>query len=408
MAIKWLDVVSYNRQGSASRGQQRSVTIHTHAQYLTGQREASVGEHAAHVIRERVQERPRSDLVATGHRAMPGWVKDPLAYWKAADTHAPRVNTHLAKELLLTLPRELTHDENQRLIQQALQLVPTHHPLTWAFHCPKARNGRDDQPHVHILISPKINTGIEQDAKTFFLPERQGGAANQMLWTTPRALRALHRDWEALLRATLKEKGLEYTLARPEHFKELRLTWQEMDALQKFLHKAQPGSWGQEHTISSRQIAAWRDQEKITIRQATWIAQRSQKQLTYQIEQLRPVVRESTEQLTQAQPWNVLAKYQARTTQRQTEATIQALTRQRYQTAQVYQQWLSPALAKAKAQWRQEQARERAQRRSQHRGSRAAGLTERHGRALEVQIEPLDEQLKRQLDARARDRMERT
>lgn len=96
-------------------------------------------------------------------------------YWRAADEHE-RANGRLYKHIEFALPRELSTDENKALATRFAAYASTHGveggklPCTLTMH--KGRNeGRGrfgDNPHADIVISERINDGIERSAETWF------------------------------------------------------------------------------------------------------------------------------------------------------------------------------------------------------------------------------------------------
>lgn len=358
MAMLRLNIKRFNapRQGHMAKAQGRHVPADAHAQYIL--RQMPLDEHLKHALRERPSERQRDDLIASGSVHLPGWAQgDALAYWQAAQQYS-QAGAVIAKELEVTLPRELTHAQNHVLIHAWLAKLPAL-PTTWAFHEPRARNGVDVQPHVHILVSPRQDDRQHTDPRSYFKRPDRGGVPTQQLWTQKGHWRQLWREWEQLLRATLKEHGLEQTLDRWHTVPEIALTWQEMKHLERLMRRTMPQHWGHEYRIPPRTLQTWQQQGVITLRQATWLAQRGQRQLTWQIVQEQPKVWGYTTQLAETKPWQVVAKRQALRGRQRVEATIQTLQHQRQQLSQVYMTWLAPAHRTERAQYAQRRARGR-------------------------------------------------
>ena len=111
-------------------------------------------------------------LVESGH--MPEWAtagrglsaKSARAYWEAGDEHE-RKNGVVFREVEFALPLEL--DEGQRLAlarQFAAELATTADgplPYTLAVHAGKGTN-----PHVHVMVSERVNDGHERTPETWF------------------------------------------------------------------------------------------------------------------------------------------------------------------------------------------------------------------------------------------------
>jgi hypothetical protein len=382
MALLRIELKNYNKGGT--------LPVGVHAQYLVG---PSMREHVAHTRRERPAEAPRADLIARGHQHMPGWAQgQELMYWQAAQQYS-RKNACLAKEVLISLPREFDHPQNLALIRQFLASLPPC-PTTWAFHEPHTRNGAATQPHCHILVSPRHDLQHGQEPARYFKQPNHGGVPSRPLWTTRQEVVTLRTQWETLLRDTLRAQGLEHTLQRGHRDKELRLSWTEMKALERFVRNTAPKVWGHEYRLTGRTIQQWQTHGQITLRQATWLAQRSQRQLTWQITREQPRVWDATATLTQARPWQVLTKRRARTARNRSEAVIARLQRQRQQVGRVYLTWLSPRLRQQQERYRQAKQQERAQR--QMRQRHAGGRPRTQGRQEHTQLPTLDRVLEQQ------------
>lgn len=96
------------------------------------------------------------------------------AYWVAADEHE-RANGRLYKHLELALPVELTVEQNLALLRRMAHHVSTNGipggtlPCTFTYHRGRKENGRpSDNPHCDILISERVNDGIERSPGTWF------------------------------------------------------------------------------------------------------------------------------------------------------------------------------------------------------------------------------------------------
>ena len=332
----------------------QGAPVSAHAQYLL--RQMPLTEHITYALRERASEHQRDDLVASGSAHLPGWAQgDVLTYWTAAQTYS-RKGGVVAKEIEVALPRELTRRQNTDLIQAWLAKLPAY-PTCWAFHEPRTRNGKDPQPHVHILISPRPDDGRHPDPVTYFKQPNHGGVTAQQLWTQKAEIRQLWKDWEQLLRSTLRAHGLEQTLDRDHKVPEIALSWREMRNLRQHIQRACPDEWGHEHLVPRATIETWTQHGLITVRQATWLVQRGQRQADWKLTQEQQQLWEHTETLGKLKPWQVLAKRHLHTDRERSEATIQTLQAQRRQLAEVYTTTLQPALKREQARYRETHSR---------------------------------------------------
>jgi hypothetical protein len=381
MALLHIDLKRFNAG-------QKGVPITAHTRYLL--RQMPMDEHVKHALRQRPSERQRDDLVASGHLHMPDWAQgQELTYWQAAQDYS-RKGGVVARELEISLPREFTRAQNLALIQQWVQALPAC-PTTWVFHDPKARNGQDQQPHMHILISPRPNDGRVRDPRTYFKQPSHGGVPARQLWTKRGEMRQLWKDWEQVLRATLRAHGLEQALQRNHPDKEIALHWQEMKQLERVMKQRWADAWGHEYRLTGGTIQQWHQAGHITLRQATWLAQRGQRQAAWQILQHQSRLWDVGDTLTKARPWQFATKHQARKARHQIEATIQGLQQQRHQLGQVYLTWCTPALRAERDRYRQTQAHRQRQR------GRWSGrqVTRGQGAHLYMQLAHLDETLER-------------
>jgi hypothetical protein len=127
--------------------------------------------HAAYISREgKYSGRERyEDLEATGHGNMPKWAEHaPANFWTAADEYE-RANGSTYREIEVALPRELTPDERQGLVEDFVRReLGEQHVYQWAIHTPKAALEKGEQPHAHIMYSERRLDGIERDPDQFF------------------------------------------------------------------------------------------------------------------------------------------------------------------------------------------------------------------------------------------------
>jgi len=142
----------------------------------------------------------RAVHVESGH--MPSWTQgDAREYWDAADLYE-RENGRLFVAGDFALPRGLEREEQIALAREFVsELTDREHlPYTFAIHAGEDRDGREHNPHVHVMISERGNDGIDRDRAHWFRranrahPER-GGASKS---------RAFHgREWVEAARERL-------------------------------------------------------------------------------------------------------------------------------------------------------------------------------------------------------------
>lgn len=123
----------------------------------------------------------RGDIEAKGHGNMPAWAaRRPGIFWAAADEFE-REKGLAYLELEVALPRELSQEERLDLVRDIIrEQVGADHAYEWAIHCPQAAIGGGEQPHLHLMWSPRICDGIDRDPDQYFrrynarAPERGG------------------------------------------------------------------------------------------------------------------------------------------------------------------------------------------------------------------------------------------
>ncbi len=123
----------------------------------------------------------RGDIEAKGHGNMPAWAaRRPGIFWAAADEFE-REKGLAYLELEVALPRELSPEERLDLVRDIIrEQVGADHAYEWAIHCPQAAIGGGEQPHLHLMWSPRICDGIDRDPDQYFrrynakAPERGG------------------------------------------------------------------------------------------------------------------------------------------------------------------------------------------------------------------------------------------
>lgn len=88
------------------------------------------------------------------------------AYWRGADTYE-RSNARLCKELEFAIPLELTPIEainaSSEFLHRLTTVEDSRLPYSFALHA-----GRGKNPHVHALISERVNDGIDRTVERWF------------------------------------------------------------------------------------------------------------------------------------------------------------------------------------------------------------------------------------------------
>lgn len=160
----------------------------------------------------------REDKVLSKSGNMPSWVKSPNNFWKAADEYE-RVNGRTYKELEISLPRELTAQQQIELVEEFTKnVLGDKHAYTWSIHAPKAQDG-EQNAHVHLMFTERENDGIERSKEQFFKrynpnnPEL-GGAGKNRFYNDRAFVYSVREEWSATANHALAKNGID---ARIDH-----------------------------------------------------------------------------------------------------------------------------------------------------------------------------------------------
>jgi len=84
----------------------------------------------------------------------PVWASDRAQLWNTVELTEKRKDAQLAREIELSLPREVSHEQRVELVRSFVkeQFVNRGMIADMAIHCPKASDGKD-QPHAHIMLT---------------------------------------------------------------------------------------------------------------------------------------------------------------------------------------------------------------------------------------------------------------
>lgn len=107
-----------------------------------------------------------TEIIFVRSENMPNWAEDAAEFWEAGDEYE-RKNGSVYREHLLSLPRELSHQQNIELIDAWIEKHLKHHSYTYAYHETTARDGHI-QPHAHIMFSERVDDGLERTKEQYF------------------------------------------------------------------------------------------------------------------------------------------------------------------------------------------------------------------------------------------------
>jgi hypothetical protein len=130
-------------------------------------KKGSAADHAAYIARQG-KHRRREDLIAAGYGNMPAWAKDnPALFWKAGDKHE-RTNGAVYREHEIALPAELTHEQQQVLVQDMIKTMIRDKPYQYAMHAPRSALEGKTNTHLHLMFSDRMQDGIERSPEQTF------------------------------------------------------------------------------------------------------------------------------------------------------------------------------------------------------------------------------------------------
>lgn len=181
-----------------------------HLTVKTGSRKGgqSAKAKADYIQREGKYSHDKSEVLDIQHGNMPDFaVHNAGLYWDAADLYE-RANGRLYKEVEFALPIELTLDQQKALVAEFAQHLTAGEklPFTLAIHA-----GGGTNPHCHLMISERINDGIERPAELWFRryngPNKDGGAQKSESLKPKDWLDNTREAWSKHANAALKSAG---------------------------------------------------------------------------------------------------------------------------------------------------------------------------------------------------------
>lgn len=129
------------------------------------------GEALYDIAQSKTFQYDKPDVVHKEIMAPPGmdvadWVFDRASLWNMVEKAEKRVDAQFAREIEITLPRELSHDQQVALVRSFVRdhFCRLGMVADIAIHRPKAVDGQD-QPHAHVLLTlrhldPTTTTGF--------------------------------------------------------------------------------------------------------------------------------------------------------------------------------------------------------------------------------------------------------
>lgn len=214
--MDWFDRDPPIPRGGRSRDAAVSVSFY-HLSFRSGSRGGGACAGAAHAYITRTEEYDdpeRDSAVHTESDHMPSWARDdPRDYWDAADLFE-RANRRLYLSADFALPRGLEPDDQIALAYAfAQELTAVERlPYTLAVHAGHDADGREHNPHAHLIVSERRNDEVERSRQQWFRransahPER-GGAPKSRTFHGREWLEHARERWAQLTNTTLERCG---------------------------------------------------------------------------------------------------------------------------------------------------------------------------------------------------------
>ena len=145
-----------------------------HVSFRSGSRSTGASAKSAHnyIVREgEYGEGDRDPVVYTESDHMPTWAAgDPGSYWEGADLYE-RANGRLYVSADFALPRGLSTEDQVALAHSFARELTSEErlPYTLAIHAGQGRDGDEQNPHAHLMISERRNDGVERRPRAVVL-----------------------------------------------------------------------------------------------------------------------------------------------------------------------------------------------------------------------------------------------
>lgn len=167
-----------------------------------------------YIEREGRYQSDRDEVSYSQSGNMPEWaVDDSKKYWDASDRHE-RGNGRLFKQLEFALPRELTADQQRKLVQAFVTKITATKggPLPYSFAIHKGHD--KENPHCHLMISERANDGHTRSPETWFKRANsknpaQGGAKKTLELRPKEWLQETRWEWSLQANRALARAGHE-------------------------------------------------------------------------------------------------------------------------------------------------------------------------------------------------------
>jgi len=152
------------------------------------------------------------DLVKSDSVHLPGWAKNGDHFWRMADRYerggALRHGV-VARHYQITLPRALSEQGRLDVADDLRAVFFARYAHTYAVHCPPARDGSGENPHLHVMVSPRRDAAERATSPKAWFSATAVGAHKDRFWDEKRALQGIRHETAVLINAALEREGIE-------------------------------------------------------------------------------------------------------------------------------------------------------------------------------------------------------
>lgn len=187
------------------------------------------------------------DLQFSGYGNMPKFAEDnPQEFWRLSDIYE-RANARVCTEIEFALPRELTLEQQQKLVSSFIENTvdsgSNKLPYSFAIHTDK----NNHNPHCHLIFSERQLDGIDRTAEQFFKRANsknaeKGGAKKTADFRDREFIKSVRAKWRELANEHLEKCGYaaridersyqEQGIEQAPRARLDRVTWQKLAQLE--------------------------------------------------------------------------------------------------------------------------------------------------------------------------------
>lgn len=199
----------------------KKVSAKRHAEYILREEGSA---HADYINREGAQSN-KDDCLFKGNQ-LPKWAKSsPQKFFSAATRYEDKGNRRY-KEIELSLPNELTLEQNRSIVAQFITNHLANHYYAYAIHDKAGELSSERHPHVHIMFSERLIDDVEKikerpackyfrraakplkgEQVASFERRREHGAPKDPKWHDKNYLYELREDFARIQNEVLAQNG---------------------------------------------------------------------------------------------------------------------------------------------------------------------------------------------------------